>query len=74
MVLMTQHGEPTAEGCSVLHTGAIQITHDPDSDQLVQQQHLTQRLQHHCVQQKRLSSEDLQELLTQVCCFAFLSV
>lgn len=50
-----------------MHTGAIQITHQPGDGQLVQQQHLIQQLQLHCTQQKSLSKEVLQELLMQVC-------
>ena len=64
---MSQHGQPASEGCSIVHTGAIQITHQPEAGQLVQQQHLIQQLQQHCIQQKSLSKEALQELLTQVC-------
>jgi hypothetical protein len=43
------------------------MTHEPEAGQLVQQQHLIQQLQQHCIQQKSLSKEALQELLTQVC-------
>ncbi|KAL0051145.1 hypothetical protein WJX82_002690 [Trebouxia sp. C0006] len=66
VVLMSQHGQPASEGCSIVHTGAIQITHEPEAGQLVQQQHLVQQLQQHCIRQKSLSKEALQELLTQV--------
>ncbi|KAA6426735.1 MAG: vacuolar sorting-associated 13F-like [Trebouxia sp. A1-2] len=63
---MSQHGQSASESCSIMHTGAIQITHQPGDGQLVQQQHLIQQLQLHCTQQKSLSKEVLQELLMQV--------
>ncbi|DBA81627.1 TPA: hypothetical protein ACH3X1_007382 [Trebouxia sp. C0004] len=65
VVSLSQHGQPASEGCSIVHTGAIQISHQAEAGQPVQQQHLIHQLQQHCIQQKS-SKEALQELLTQV--------
>ena len=66
VLVMSEHGEPSSGGCSIVHTGAIQVAHAPEPGQLVQQQHLIQQLQQHIGKQNQLSSQDLRQLLTQV--------
>ena len=65
-MLVSQHDDPTSDGCSIVNMGAIQVAHDPEPGHLAQQQRLLQQLQQHVMRQDRLSSQDLQQLLTQV--------
>lgn len=61
-------GALDGDGCSMLHMGAIKLTHEPQPSEIMQQQQQAlQQLQQHILKQHCLDATDLQQLLVQVC-------
>ena len=60
---------PGGDGCSVLHTGAVKLSRESQTDQLVlEQQQAVQQLQQHISKQHCLEASYLQQLLARVRC------
>lgn len=69
-----QHDQSGREGCSVLHSGGIKVSHEPQPNQLVQQQLALRQLQQHISKQHCLAADDLQQLLVEVCSPCYVSL
>ena len=72
-VVLVMGQEDQSGGCSILHSGAIKISREPQPNQLVQQQQQALlRLQQHISSQHCLAASDVEQLLVEVCSSCFL--
>lgn len=67
VLVVSQHDLSGGEGCSILHSGGIKVSREPQQNQLVQHQQVLHQLQQHISKQRRLAANDLQQLLVKVC-------
>lgn len=74
VLIVSQHDQSGGEGCAVLHSGGIKVSHEPQPGQLVQQQAALRQLQQHISKHHRLAADDLQQLLVEVCSSCYISV
>ena len=66
---VSQHDQSGRDGCSILHSGGIKVSREPQSKHLMQQQQqqALHQLQQHISKQHCLAANDLQQLLVKVC-------
>ena len=65
---VSQHDQSGRDGCSILHSGGIKVSREPQLKQLMQQQQQAlHQLQQHISKQHCLAANDLQQLLVEVC-------
>lgn len=74
VLIVSQQDQSEGEGCSVLHSGGIKVSHEAQPNQLVQQQQALLQLQQHISKQHCLAAADLQQLLVEVGSACFVSV
>ena len=64
---VSQHDQSGGDGCSILHSGRVNVSREPQPNQLVQHQQALHQLQQHISKQHCLTANDLQQLLVKVC-------
>lgn len=67
VLVVSQRDESGGDGCSILHSGGIKVSREPQPNQLVQHQQALHQLQQHISNQHCLAANDLHQLLVEVC-------
>lgn len=73
MLVVSQQDQSGGDGCSILHSGGVKVSQEPQPKQLVQQQQALHQLQQHISKQHCLAADDLRQLLVEVrssCCIS----